>query len=404
MAKTGYADLPLHYGRVPKWLAERMTKLGGAIVEAIVLEYGKAEVLKRLSDPLWFQSFGCVLGMDWHSSGITTSVMGALKRAVNPKARDLGIYICGGRGKHSRQTPAELLAIAGKTGLDGEALVHSSRLAAKVDNTAIQDGFQLYLHNFILTDDGDWAVVQQGLNDASGMARRYHWHSRVFHSYLDSPHSGVTGLNQGLILNLADQKAGDTRESILKISYEKPDSMMREVRKIIMPRRHEVKSEDVNLKRLGAILTVAHEKHFSNFEDLLLLEGVGPRAIQSLALVSEVIYGSPVRFNDPARFSFAHGGKDGHPFPVPLKVYDETIHVLKTSIEKAKIDNSDKLKAIRQLSELSFRLEQNFQPKAFLDDVIAQERHRSHEYGGMTVFGKAKAPKTISKSSQLDLF
>src|SRR5688572_28158003 len=200
-----YADLPLHYGRVPPWLAERMTLLGGAITESIILQYGKSEVLKRLSDPLWFQSFGCVLGMDWHSSGITTSVMGALKRALNARSTELGIYICGGRGRHSRQTPNELLAIASKTGMDGEALVRASKLSAKVDNTAIQDGFQLYLHNFILTKEGEWAVVQQGLNDASGMARRYHWHSTQFKSYLNAPHSGVTGENQGLILNLADE-------------------------------------------------------------------------------------------------------------------------------------------------------------------------------------------------------
>ncbi|HYC86284.1 MAG TPA: DUF763 domain-containing protein [Chryseosolibacter sp.] len=403
MARTGYADLPLHYGRVPQWLAERMTTLGGAIVEAIIIEYGKGEVLRRLSDPLWFQSFGCVLGMDWHSSGITTSVMGALKRAVNARSREFGLYICGGRGKHSRQTPAELLAIAEKTGLNGSALVHSSRLAAKVDNTAIQDGFQLYLHSFILSDSGEWTVVQQGLNDSSGMARRYHWHSGAFQSYLDSPHSGVTGENQGLILNLASADAGVTRESILKIPQENPDTMIREVRKIIMPRHHEVRSDDVNLKRLGAILTLAHERQICQFEDLLLLEGVGPRAVQSLALVSEVIYGSPTRFNDPARFSFAHGGKDGHPFPVPLKVYDETIQVLRNSIERSKLGNSDKLQAVRQLSTIASRIEKDFRPNPFLEDHIQKERDTSHEFGGMTVFGKAVAPKK-QPGQQLKLF
>jgi uncharacterized protein len=402
MAKTGYADLPLHYGRVPQWLAERMTRLGGAIVEAILIEYSREEVLKRLSDPLWFQSFGAVLGMDWHSSGITTSVMGALKRAVNPRSKELGIYICGGRGKHSRQTPSELVAVAEKTGLNGNALVRSSKLAAKVDNTAIQDGFQLYLHNFIVTKDGDWAIVQQGLNDKSGMARRYHWNSKIMSSYLDNPHAGVTGENQGLILNLAHTDASDTRHSIVKLSHEDPGKMLPEVRRIIMPRHHDVRSEDVNLKRLGAILTLAHEKQLNDFEDLLLMEGVGPRAVQSLTLVSEVIYGSPTRFNDPARFSFAHGGKDGHPFPVPLKVYDETINVLKTSIEKAKIDNSDKLKAIKQLSTLSMKLEKNFQPGQFLDEIIQKERDESYKHGGMTVFGAAQPPK--KKPEQLKLF
>jgi hypothetical protein len=403
MARTGYADLPLHYGRVPLWLAERMTKLGGAIVESIVLEYGRPEVLKRLSDPLWFQAFGAVLGMDWHSSGITTSVMGALKRAINPMSNELGIYICGGRGKHSRQTPNELIKIANQTGLNGDALVRSSRLAAKVDNTAIQDGFQLYLHNFILTREGDWVVVQQGLNDASGMARRYHWNSSQFQSYLNDPHAGVTGENQGLILNLSDKNAAATRSGILKISEEQPDKMISEIRKITLPRHHEVTVSDVNLKRLGAILILAHEKQITDFESLLLLEGVGPRAIQSLTLVSEVIHGTPSRFNDPARFSFAHGGKDGHPFPVPLKVYDETINVLKTSVEKARIGSSDKQQAIRQLSDLALKIEKDFIPKPFFDDVIRKEREESYKHGGMTVFGKAEAPKK-NKPQQLKLF
>jgi uncharacterized protein len=400
---ASHADLPLHYGRVPPWLADRMTKLGGAITEAILLHYGKAEVLKRLSDPLWFQAFGCVLGMDWHSSGITTSVMGALKRAINPRSKELGIYICGGRGKHSRQTPDELLKVAGQTGLDGDALVRSSRLVAKVDNTAIQDGFQLYLHNFIVTTEGEWVVVQQGLNDASGMARRYHWHSTQFQSYVNAPHAGITGENQGLILNLADEKADATRGGIVKISAEPPQKMLAEIRKIVMPRHHEVTASDVNMKRLGAVLTLAHERAVSNFESLLLLEGVGPRAIQSLTLVSEVIYGTPSRFTDPARFSFAHGGKDGHPFPVPLKVYDETIDVLKTSVEKAKIGATDKQKAIQQLSVLAQRIEKKFEPKPFFSEVLQKEKDESYKYGGMTVFGKAQPPKK-NKPQQLKLF
>lgn len=393
-----YADLPLHYGRVPPWLAERMTKLGGGIVEALVVEFGKGEVLKRLSDPLWFQAFGCVLGMDWHSSGITTSVMGALKRALNPKASDLGIFICGGRGKHSRRTPEELITLAQRTGLDGEALVHSSKLAAKVDNTAIQDGFQLYLHNFIVTSEGEWAVVQQGMNDASGLARRYHWHSTDFQSYFDSPHSGVTGQNQGLILNLAHRDALQTRTSIAELTRQRPDKLLAEARKIVMPRHHDVRAADVNIKRLGAALTLAHETGASNFESLLLLEGVGPRTIQSLTLVSEVIYGSPTRFSDPARFSFAHGGKDGHPFPVPLKVYDETISVLKSAVERSKVGLSDKQHAIRQLSAIAWKIEETFTPKPFFDDVIRKERADAPRYGGMTV-GQKKPP-----ASQLDLF
>jgi uncharacterized protein len=403
MSRGSYADLPLHYGHVPKWLAERMTNLGGAIVEAIVIEYGTGEVLKRLSDPLWFQAFGAVMGMDWHSSGITTSVMGALKRALNPISADLGIFICGGRGKHSRKTPQELLIVADKTGLNGNELVRSSKLAAKIDNTALQDGFQLYLHNFIVTRTGEWAIVQQGMNDASGMARRYHWHSEQFASFINQPHTGVTGINQGLILNLTDNAADKTRNCILEIAREKPDRMLHEIKKIILPRNHEVTEKDVNLKRLGAVLTLAQEMNVGDFESLLLLEGLGPRTLQSLTLVSEVIYGTPSRFTDPARFSFAHGGKDGHPFPVPIKIYDESIAALKTAVSKAKLGNSEKQKAIQQLSELALKLEKNFEPKPFLNEVIQKEREESHKLGGRTVFDDARAIRK-KKDQQLSLF
>jgi hypothetical protein len=403
MPRSGYADLPLHYGRVPVWLAERMAKLGGAIIEALVIEYGKSEVLKRLSDPMWFQAFGCVLGMDWHSSGITTSVMGALKKAINPISKDIGIYICGGRGRHSRQTPNELLKIAEQTGLDGDALVRSSKLSAKIDNTAVQDGFQLYLHNFILTNNGEWAVVQQGLNDTTGMARRYHWHSTQLESFLNEPHVGICGENQGLILNLTDRNAVNTRNGIVDITAENPERMLGEIRKIVLPRHHEVTLSDVNLKRLGAILTVAHEMQNKNFESLLLLEGAGPRTIQSLTLVSEIIYGTPSRFTDPARYSFAHGGKDGHPFPVPLKVYDETLGVLRTSIEKAKLGANEKQQAIRQLTILAQDVEKSFIPKPFFENAVKKEREESYQYDGMTVMGKAQPPRS-KKDQQLKLF
>jgi uncharacterized protein len=403
MARSGYADLPLHYGRVPQWLAERMTFLGGAIIESILQDYGRAEVLKRLSDPLWFQSFGCVLGMDWHSSGITTSVMGALKRAINPRSNELGIFICGGRGRHSRNTPSELLKVADRTGLNGLELVRSSKLAAKVDNTAVQDGFQLYLHNFILTIEGDWSIVQQGLNDATGMARRYHWHSASLKSYLDEPHVGVTGINQGLILNLTDRNAEATKQGILKIAKEDVGKILPEVRKILMPRHHEVTESDVNLKRLGAVMIVAQECSMQNFESLLLIEGLGPRTLQSLTLVSEVIHGTPSRFSDPARFAFAHGGKDGHPFPVPLRVYDETINTLTKAVEHARIGNSDRKEAIKRLSALALKVEESFKPKEFFQDVVERERNNSYRYGGKTVFGDAKPPKA-SKPEQLKLF
>lgn len=400
---TRHADLPLHYGHVPPWLAKRMSLLGGTILESIVLDYGKSEVLRRMSDPFWFQAFGAVLGMDWHSSGITTSVMGALKKAVNPKFHELGIYICGGKGKHSKQTPSELLALSERTGLNGTELVRSSKLSAKVDNTAIQDGFQLYLHSFIVSDEGEWAVVQQGMNDATGMARRYHWHSEQLKSFVEEPHTFIYGQNQGLILNLTHAEAVSAKTGMLEIVRESPGKMLPEIRKIILPRHHEVRASDVDLKRLGSMLALAHETDLRDFESLLLLKGMGPRTIQSLALVSEVIHGTPSRFTDPARFSFAHGGKDGHPFPVPTKVYDETISVLKTSVEKAKLGDKDKKEAIKNLSVVSEMLEKGFEPKAEdFDKVIQKEKREAYLYGGRTVFGKSKPPK--EEGGQLSLF
>jgi hypothetical protein len=390
MKRSGSADLPLHYGYVPTWLAERMATLGLAIVENIVMDYGKDEVLRRLSDPFWFQSLGAVMGMDWHSSGITTSVMGALKRSVNPHSKELGIYICGGKGKHSKQTPAELLRIGESTGLDGDYLVRCSKLSAKVDNTAIQDGFQLYTHNFILSDTGKWAVVQQGMSDASSTARRYHWHSEQLTSFVDDPHTSIYGKNTGLILNMTDKLADTSRYGVMQIAGEKPEAMIKEISRLILPDHHEVRAKDVDLKRLGAILWLAHDTQPAGFEDLLLLPGLGPRTLQSLALVSEVIHGTPSRFKDPARFSFAHGGKDGHPFPVPIKVYDETISTLRGAIDKAKIGISEKNEAIKRLHQAAANAEKDFTPNANFDQVIANERSQSWKYGGRTVMGEAK--------------
>lgn len=400
MKRSGSADLPLHYGYVPQWLAERMAKLGLAVVESIVMDYGKEEVLTRLSDPFWFQSLGAVMGMDWHSSGITTSVMGALKKAVNPHSKALGIYICGGKGKHSTQTPAELLKVGETTGLDANYLVKCSKLSAKVDNTAIHDGFQLYTHNFILSDTGKWAVIQQGMSDASRTARRYHWHSEQLNSFVDDPHTFIYGKNSGYILNLTDKHADTSRAGVMQIAAENPATMINEINKLVMPAHHEVHAKDVDLKRLGAVLWLAHEKQPKDFEELLLLQGLGPRTLQSLALVSEVIHGTPSRFKDPARFSFAHGGKDGAPFPVPTKVYDETLGVLQNAIHRAKLGNSDKNEAIKRLSKIAENAEKDFTPNANFDKVIEQERNDSWKYGGRTVFGKAKPPA----EPQLKLF
>lgn len=395
--KRGYADLPLHYGTVPPWLAQRMCQLGGAIAETIVMEYGRSELLRRLSDPFWFQSLGCVLGMDWHSSGITTSVMNALKKAINRRSAELGIYICGGRGKASLQTPAELLAIADKTGLNGDELVRCSKLSAKVDNTAVQDGFQLYLHSFVVTQDGEWMVIQQGMNPNERMARRYHWLSSALRSFMEEPHTSVCGQNKGLILNLTDKQAMPTKNSILELTKEYPDKLMHEV-SLILPRHHEVKEEDVNLKRLGAALMLAHETNVTDIESLLLLEGVGPRTIQSLTLVSEVIHGTPSRFSDPARFSFAHGGKDGHPFPVPTSVYDETIEQFNTAIRQAKMGENDKSEALKNLSRISLEMEKSYTPAHYYDDWVAHEKRISYKYKGKTVYGDAQKPDNDTKN------
>jgi len=400
MKYSGIADLPLHYGKVPIWLAERMSNLGLAIVESIVLEYGKAEVLRRLSDPFWFQSMGAVMGMDWHSSGITTSVMGALKRSVNSRSHDLGLYICGGKGKASLMAPSELLGVAERTGLNGDQLVRSSKLSAKVDNTAIQDGFQLYMHSFIVSSDGDWTVVQQGMRQGSSTARRYHWHSADLQSFVEDPHISIYGQGLGSIINLADKQASEARTSIIEMTAESPERMMREVKKLVMPSHHDVRSKDVDMKRLGAMLWVAHDQGPKKFEDLLLLTGMGPRTLQSLALVSEVIYGAPTRFSDPARFSFAHGGKDGHPFPVPVRVYDDTIQVLRKAVDSAKVGQSEKMDAVRRLSQMSEVAEKGFTPTSSLETLLEKERKDSWRYGGRTIFGKAQPPL----DSQLKLF
>ena len=399
MKRSGTADLPLHGGRVPPWLAERMTRLGTGISEAILYHYGASELLARLSDPFWFQAFGSVLGMDWHSSGVTTSVLGALKRGLNPRAHELGIYVCGGRGKHSRKTPDELREVADRTGLDGEALARTSRLTARVDNNAIADGFQLYLHSFILAKSGEWAVVQQGMNDDTGMARRYHWHSATVRDFVCEPHSGIVGENQGTILNLVDAHAQPAQHAMLEIARESPARTLSTLRTLIMPRHHDVRAGDVDEKRLGAVLALAYEREFRDFASLLLLEKLGPRTLQSLALVAEVIHGTPSRFSDPARFSFAHGGKDGHPFPVPLKTYDESMSVLRCALDRAKLGHSEKIEGFRRLDGFVRAIERNTAPQADVPAAIAHERQISKSLDGRTVFGDRKP-----QSRQLPLF
>jgi hypothetical protein len=412
MKRSGVADLPLHGGRVPAWLATRMSTIGTAIAESVMFHYGRPALLSRLSDPFWFQALGSVMGMDWHSSGITTSVMGALKRGLTPRAHELGVYICGGRGRQSRNTPGELRSIAERISLDGEALVRTSRLTARVDNNAVADGFQIYLHSFVLTSDGDWAVVQQGMNEASRLARRYHWHSAAVRDFTSAPHSAIVGEPAGTIMNLVDREARPAQDALLAITRQDPSRTLAEARRLIMPRqretvrhltmprRHEVRAADVNEKRLGAVLALAHERDLNDFASFLLLEQLGPRTLQSLALVAEVVHGTPTRFDDPARFAFAHGGKDGHPFPVPLEVYDESIAVLRRALHAAKLGHTDKLNGFKRLDTFTRAIEAQRGPEADVAAAIAHERAISKSLGGRTVFDDRPLPRR----GQLKLF
>ncbi|MBB5326689.1 DUF763 domain-containing protein [Tunturiibacter gelidoferens] len=404
MKRSGIADLPLHGGRVPTWLANRMTALGTAIAEQVILNYGQSEFLTRLSDPFWFQSYGAVMGMDWHSSGITTSVLGALKRGLNPRFSDLGLMVCGGRGRHSIRTSDELRAFSMKTGLDGDTLARTSRLTARVDNNAIADGFQLYLHSFVVTRSGEWAVVQQGMNAQNRVARRYHWHSATVRDFVSDPHTAIVGEPQGEIRNLVDARSERARDALLVIAKSPFEKVLGDARKLSMPMHHDVRAKDVDLERLGAVLAVAHEKDLRDFASLLLVEGLGPRTLQSLALIAEVVHGAPSRFSDPARFSIAHGGKDGHPFPVPLKVYDDSLAILRRSLEAARLGHTEKLEGFRRLDQLIRNVEANRQPFADFDTAIAHERAISASIGGRTVLDDKPQDKQSAPTSQLNLF
>ena len=409
--RAGSANLPLHGGQVPRWLADRMTRLGAVMSEAIVHHYGRDELLRRLAHPFWFQSFGAVMGMDWHSSGITTSVVSALKRGLAPLQNELGIHVCGGRGKYSRQTPQELVAIGDRVGFDGPALAKASRLVAKVDSAAVQDGFQLYLHGFIVTDDGHWVVVQQGMNGELRQARRYHWLSQGLKSFVDAPHAAIEGQGQGEIVNLTDHRAEASRRRQLELlSSLGPEGITRELSALDardseraqphpllahpllshldLPAHHDVRASDVVARRLYGNLAAAADRAPADFPEPLLTPGVGARTVRALAMVAEIVHGAPYRFSDPARFSFAHGGKDGHPFPVPLRVYDETIRALKSAIRTAKLGREDELGVMRRLDEQARLLERHASGLS-IEALIAEERERSHYLSGRTVFGWA---------------
>jgi hypothetical protein len=402
--RSGVADLPLHGGRVPPWLAMRMVTLGTAIAESVMYHYGRSTLLARLSDPFWFQALGSVMGMDWHSSGITTSVMGALKKGLNPRSHELGVFICGGRGRQSRHTPNELREIAQRASLDGDALVRTSRLTARIDNNAVADGFQIYLHSFVLTADGEWAIVQQGMNEDTRLARRYHWHSATVRDFTADPHTAIVGQHTGTIMNLVDRQARPAQDALLTIARDDPSRTLSEVRRLHMPAHHDVRRDDVNEKRLGVVLALAHERALRDFASFLLLEQLGPRTLQSLALVAEVVHGTPTRFEDPARFAFAHGGKDGHPFPVPLKVYDESISVLRRALDAAKLGRSDKLDGMSRLDSFVRGIEQRLRPEADVAATIARERRMSRSLGGRTVFDDRDRRAAQPRRGQLKLF
>ena len=393
MGRTGSASLPLHGGHVPAWLSSRMARLGRVITEAIVHHYGAEEFVRRVAHPFWFQSFGAVMGMDWHSSGITTSVLGAMKRGLEPVSGELGIFVCGGRGNASRRTPAELLAVGDRTGLDGASLARASRLVAKVDSADVQDGYSLYLHGFIVTKSGAWTVVQQGMNTDAKLARRYHWLSENLESFVDEPHAAIEGPRQDApLVNMTDQRAAPSRSAQLSLLERGPDAVLDVVSPkkqlslphLDMPAHHDVRRDDVSMSRLGAALLAASEAEPETYEELLLTRGVGARTVFALAHVAEIVHGAPSRFSDPARFSLAHGGKDGHPFPVPLKVYDETIRVMKDAVERAKLGNADRLHAIRALDERARALEGAVKGVDF-DGFVKDERAKSRERGGRTV-------------------
>jgi uncharacterized protein len=390
-----------------------MATLGAIICQAIVHHYGRDEFLRRLSHPFWFQSFGAVMGMDWHSSGVTTTVIGALKRGLAPLKGELGIHVCGGRGKHSRRTPQELAALGDRVGFDAHALTRASRLVAKVDSAAVQDGFELYLHGFFVTDEGHWTVVQQGMNGDKRQARRYHWHSGSLTSFVEEPHSAIHGPEQGEIINLTDRRAASSRSAQLDLlATFGPDGIVSkfaalgnepvaqpQLPNLIMPARHDVRSSDVFTHRLHGTLAAAAERGPVDFAELLLTPGVGARTVQSLAMVAEVVHGAPYRFQDPARFSLAHGGKDRHPYAVPIKVYDETIRVLKMAVQKAKLGRNEEIQALKRLDAQARLLERTARGPS-LETFITMERSRSASFDGRSVFGweNDRAPAAKGRS------
>jgi len=388
MINSGMMGMPLHFGKMPMWLTNRMGKLGSAIIESVAQNYGKSEVLTRLSDPNWFQALGAVMGMQWNSSGVTATVLGSLKRRINPMASELGIYILGGKGRYAWNASKQIRSVSNRHGLKGDELVRACELTRKVDNNAVQDGYNLYQQYFIVSDEGEWTGITQGMNTGNRRARRYHWHSPTVRSFVSDPHTGIVGENGGKILNLADKRADFARTNIVNMTKEKHKDVLDMYRSVSLPDRHDIQEQDINMKRLGSVLQVAYNREIDNFEDLLMIKGVGPRTLKALALTSEVIHGDSSRFEDPSRFAFAVGGKDGRPHPVDTKAYDETIDMLQDSVEKAKLGYKDKSKALKRLHHATKSVESRYTPSAFLSDLLDIEWNHSEKNGGMTFMGK----------------
>lgn len=356
MKQTGIAYLPLHAGKAPAWLFQRMVRLGREIIRLISEDYGPEELLTRISDPYWFQSLGCVMGFDWHSSGVTTTVCGALKEGLRGMERELGLVIAGGKGRTSRKTPEEIRVAGERFSLsrDAEELVYLSRLTAKIDNNAIQDGFQLYHHNFFFTFKGPWAVVQQGMSDR--FARRYHWYSENIQSLTVEPHAAIcSNLQREKTLNLVAAESTQAQTVITDLSRERPEKITQELKKLqtlSLPAHHEVSLKELHPESIEKILLKAYETRAKDFEALLGMAGVGAKTLRALALISEITYGTPASWKDPAKFSFAHGGKDGHPYPVNQRLYDRSIEVLQKALERARIERTEKENALKRLLRL----------------------------------------------------
>ena len=388
MINSGSIGMPLHFGKMPKWLTERMGNMGCLILESVVQNYGKSEVLTRMSDPNWFQAFGAVMGMQWNSSGVTATVLGSLRRKINPRASELGLYICGGKGKYSYYAPNQIKKISEVHGLEGNSLTKSCILTRKIDNNAIMDGYNLYQQYFLLSNEGEWTSISQGMNTKNRRARRYHWHSPSVKSFVENPHTGIVGEKEKPMINLVDKNANKNRQNIINIVNENPDSIINECKSINLPDHHDVRENDLNMNRLGAVLSMAYDNQINNFEDLIMLKGLGPKTLKSLALVSEVIHGDSTRFEDPSRFSFAVGGKDGLPHPIDTKAYDETINHLEDSVEKSKLGYKDKSVALKRLHRAVKNVEKRYTPINFLNDILDMEWKDAEKNGGMTIMGK----------------